>query len=41
MVNKYMKRCSVPLVIWEMKIKPWCDTVHLLEWVKLRTSDIK
>ena len=35
MANKYMKRCPISFVIWEIPIeKIWDTTTHILEWLK-------
>lgn len=38
MVNKYMKKCSISVVIWKMKMNVILTT-QLLEWVKLKPNE--
>lgn len=45
-MNKHLKRCSISFFIREMKIETtmryhYTGSIHLPEWLKLKTDDTK
>lgn len=40
MLNMHMKSCSILLRLKKFKLKQWCTTINLLEWLKLKLSGL-